>query len=81
VPIPKAYKASDHKVVDSPYWNYVDNREKMLARFDDLAKIKKIKPKKELVVLFKELSYSGSAPKIRTLDTDYDNEWLLKWGD
>lgn len=81
VPIPKAYKASDYKVLDSPYWNYVDNREKMLARFDDLAKIKKIKPKKELVVLFKELSYSGSAPKIRTLDTDYDNEWSLKWGD
>jgi hypothetical protein len=68
-------------VKNSPYWNYVESKEEMLSRFDDLAKLKKIKPKKELVVLFKGLSYSGSAPKIRTLDTDYDNEWSLKWGD
>ncbi len=67
--------------VNSPYWNYVPDKDRMLSRFDDLAKIKKIKPKKELVVLFKSLSYSGSAPKIRTFDTDYNNEWSLKWGD
>ena len=34
-----------------------------------------------MVVLFEELSNSGSAPKIRTLDLDFDNEWSLKWGD
>ena len=34
-----------------------------------------------MVVLFEELSHSGSAPKIRTLDLDFDNEWSLKWGD
>lgn len=66
---------------NSPYWNYVADKNQMASRFDDLAKLKKIKPKKELVVLYKNLSYSGSAPKIRTRDTDYENEWSLKWGD
>lgn len=46
-----------------------------------MADAKKIDPKKKMVVLFKELSVSGSAPKIRTLDLDLDNEWSLKWGD
>lgn len=78
----KVDKTHVHKEgVNSPYWNYVETKELMLSRFDDLAKLKKIKPKKELVVLYKSLSYSGSAPKIRALDTDYDNEWSLKWGD
>lgn len=33
------------------------------------------------MILFKEFSYSGSAPKIKTYDLDLDNEWMLKWGD
>jgi hypothetical protein len=79
IKVDKAHTKLEGK--NSPYWNSVENRELMLSRFDDLAKLKKIKPKKELVVLYKSLSYTGSAPKIRTLDTDYDNEWSLKWGD
>ena len=34
-----------------------------------------------MAVIFKELSHTGSAPKIRTYDLDLDDEWSLKWGD
>jgi hypothetical protein len=67
--------------IDSPYWNQVYGKKNMRKRFDELAKLKKIRPKKEMIVVFKKLSYTGSAPKVRTLDLDYDNEWSLKWGD
>lgn len=61
------------------YWSPVlENKHKA---FKELETTKKIKPKKEMIVVFKKLSYSGSAPKIRTYDLDLDNEWSLKWGD
>ncbi|MFT4602300.1 MAG: hypothetical protein ACI857_002486, partial [Arenicella sp.] len=65
-------------VYPSPFWvkSEVKNR-----NFNKIAKLKKIKSKKRMVVLFKGLSYSGSAPKIKGLDLDYDNEWSVKWGD
>ena len=63
----------------SIYWTPVAI--KPHKQFKKLAKSKKIKPYKDMVVLFEELSNSGSAPKIRTLDLDFDNEWSLKWGD
>lgn len=67
-------------VRDSPYWHYVPDS-MMHKQFDKLAKEKKIKAKKQMIVLFDGLSYSGSAPKVKALDLDYDNEWSLKWGD
>ena len=63
----------------SIFWHPTDV--KPHKQFKKLAKSKKIKPSKDMVVLFEELSNSGSAPKIRTLDLDFDNEWSLKWGD
>lgn len=66
---------------DSPFWHAIASPEKRVERFDELAKEKKIKAKKNMVVLFDELSYEGSAPKIKSLDLDLDNEWSLKWGD
>ncbi len=63
---------------ESPFYHHVPAKNKT---FDKLAKSKKIKAKKRMVILFKGLSYSGSAPKIKGLDLDYDNEWSLKWGD
>ena len=63
----------------SLFWSPVDI--KAHKQFKKLAKSKKIKASKHMVVLFEELSNSGSAPKIRTLDLDFDNEWSLKWGD
>jgi len=67
--------------IESPYWHAVKNQEKMQNQFDFLAKSKKINAEKNMVILFDELSYVGSAPKIKALDLDYDNEWSLKWGD
>lgn len=67
--------------INSPYWKQVNGKKNMRKRFDELAKQKKIRPRKEMIVVFKKLSYTGSAPKVRTLDLDYDNEWSLKWGD
>lgn len=49
--------------------------------FKALQKIKGIKSRKEMAVIFKKLSYTGSAPKIRTYALDLDDEWSLKWGD
>lgn len=62
------------------FWHDLKNIEPY-KRFDYLAKLKKVKPKKNMIVLFKELSLDGSAPKIKTRDLDLDNEWTLKWGD
>jgi hypothetical protein len=65
---------------ESPFWHMV--QDSLIGKqFDILAKQKKIKTKKRMVVLFDELSFGGSAPKVRTMDLDYDNEWSLKWGD
>lgn len=65
---------------DSPYWHDVADSV-LFDQFDILAKQKKLKTKKRMVILFDGFSYSGSAPKIKGLDLDYDNEWSLKWGD
>lgn len=67
--------------VDSPFWHAIPQDFPPYKRFGQLAKLKKIKPRKNMYILFDELSYSGSAPKIRALDLDLDNEWSLKWGD
>jgi|GEM_PF-1432974 len=66
--------------IDSPYWHHVPDS-LLYKQFDKLAKEKKVKTKKQMIVLFDGLSYSGSAPKVKGLDLDYDNEWSLKWGD
>lgn len=65
--------------ISSPYRSELEKPDH--KRFSQLAKSKKIKTEKNMVVLFSELSNSGSAPKIRTEDLDRDNEWSLKWGD
>lgn len=64
---------------ESPYWSEVDGAKH--KQFKKLAKSKKVKVRKDMVVVFDDLSRSGSAPKIETLDLDLDNEWLVKWGD
>lgn len=61
------------------YWN--STNENKHKSFNSLRKLKGIKPRKEMAVIFKNLSYTGSAPKIRTYDLDLDDEWSLKWGD
>lgn len=67
--------------IPSPYYHPVPANRSPHKQFGYLAKQKKVDAKKNMVVLFKELSLSGSAPKIGTLDLDLDNEWSLKWGD
>lgn len=63
----------------SPFWNPFEGL--AYKRFGTLADQKKIDADSHLIVLFDGLSYSGSAPKIRGMDLDLDNEWSLKWGD
>lgn len=75
-----ANKEISEAEMDSPFWHTVADS-LMVEQFDKLAKAKKIKAKKRMVILFDGLSYSGSAPKVKALDLDYDNEWSLKWGD
>ncbi|MES2285903.1 MAG: hypothetical protein V4547_09470 [Bacteroidota bacterium] len=66
---------------DSPFWHKKTKQVPLDKRFAQLARSKKIKSKKEMVVLFDKPSLSGSAPKINVLDLDLDNKWSLKWGD
>lgn len=66
---------------DSPFWHQSVKQVPLDKRFAQLARAKKIKAKKEMVVLFDKSSLSGSAPKINVLDLDLDNKWSLKWGD
>ncbi|MES2593096.1 MAG: hypothetical protein V4608_14530 [Bacteroidota bacterium] len=66
---------------DSPFWHKNPEKIAPAKRFEHLAKLKKIKAKKDMVVLFDKPSLSGSAPKINVLDLDLDNKWSLKWGD
>lgn len=66
---------------DSPFWHQSIKEVPPDKRFAQLARAKKIKAKKEMVVLFDKSSLSGSAPKINVLDLDLDNKWSLKWGD
>ncbi|MEM8887093.1 MAG: hypothetical protein AAGD28_03830, partial [Bacteroidota bacterium] len=78
--IPELEKAPE-EIEDSPYYHSLPSKTSPHKQFGYLAKQKKVDAKKNMVVLFKELSLSGSAPKIGTLDLDLDNEWSLKWGD
>ena len=80
-PVIKINDIDSFDPVNSPFWQAVSSPEKSVNRFDELAREKKIKAKKNMVILFDELSYEGSAPKIKALDLDLDNEWSLKWGD
>ena len=66
---------------DSPFWQAIPDSISPYTRFNQLAKEKKIKAKANMVVLFEEVSWSGSAPKIDALDLDLDNGWTVKWGD
>lgn len=80
------YKVPDNAaevvaIPNSPYYHHVEVDTPLHKQFGHLADLKKVDPKKNMVVLFKELSLSGSAPKISTMDLDLDNEWTLKWGD
>ncbi|MEM6800624.1 MAG: hypothetical protein AAF696_04420 [Bacteroidota bacterium] len=68
-------------IEDSPYYHAISAKKSPHKEFGDLAKQKKVDAKKNMIVILKELSFSGSAPKIRSLDVDLDNEWSLKWGD
>jgi hypothetical protein len=66
---------------DSPYWHKSQKQIPLDKRFSHLAHLKKIKAKKEMVILFEKMNLSGSSPKINAMDLDLDNKWSLKWGD
>jgi hypothetical protein len=66
---------------NSIFWNNNLTNACLDKRFSALAKLKKIKAKKNMVVVFDKASLSGSAPKINVLDLDIENKWSLKWGD
>jgi hypothetical protein len=67
---------------DSPYYLNNTKNIELHKRFKAKAKKKKIKPSENnMVLIFKGVSDSGSAPKIKTMDTNLDDEWSLKWGD
>ncbi|MDW3649848.1 MAG: hypothetical protein R8P61_22440 [Bacteroidia bacterium] len=70
-----------YEIPESPYYHPLSKERSPHKQFGYLAKQKKVDAKKNMVVLFKDLSLSGSAPKIGTHDLDLDNEWSLKWGD
>ncbi|WP_070138398.1 hypothetical protein [Crocinitomix algicola] len=65
---------------DSPFWHSF-TEVRPVDRFDYIAKQKKIKVHKKMVVLMDKIGTDGSAPKVRVSDLDLDNEWNLKWGD
>ena len=67
--------------IESPYWHKKINTIPLDKRFSHLAKLKKIKAKKEMLVLFDKTSLSGSSPKVNVSDIDRENKWVLKWGD
>ncbi|MES2556112.1 MAG: hypothetical protein V4604_08175 [Bacteroidota bacterium] len=77
---PTKVSAGLNDPTDSPFWHAADTVP-LQDRFDKLAKLKKIKAKKNMVVLFDKLGTDGSAPKIDAFDLDLDNDWTLKWGD
>ena len=64
---------------ESPYWQKMDKNP--YKTFKKLQKNKKIKPEKELYVIFDEPSLDGSSPKFKALDLNLDDEWSIKWGD
>lgn len=64
---------------DGYFWNHVEG--KPYKRFGDMADQKKIDTDDPMVVIFDKFSHDGSAPKVKTMDTDLDNAWSLKWGD
>lgn len=61
------------------FWNPVQG--KLYKQFGKLADAKKVDTDNPVVIIFDELDHDGSAPKIKAMDTDLDNEWVLKWGD
>ncbi len=67
-------------ISDSTYF-WTPNTEVSYKRFGTLADRKKIDTDAQMIVLFDGLSHDGSAPKIKGMDTDLDNEWVVKWGD
>lgn len=75
----KISETKDLKDPKTPYWQSPESN--LCTQFDLLAKEKKIKAPETKIVLFDGFNIGGSIPKIKTLDTDLDNEWLLKWGD
>ena len=66
---------------DSSFWHNQISTIEPGERFYHLARLKKINPKENMVVVFDKSSLTGSSPKIDVLDTDNDNGWTLKWGD
>tara|TARA_B110001452_G_scaffold203936_1_gene173920 strand:- start:1974 stop:3611 length:1638 start_codon:yes stop_codon:yes gene_type:complete len=71
--------SNDVNAFQSIYWNPLTQTNH--KEFKNLSKLKKVKPKKEMAIIFKKLSYTGSSPKISTYDLNLDDEWSLKWGD
>ena len=66
---------------DSIFWKSADPEIALHKRFKALAKKKKIKPSENQILIFDGVSDGGSAPKVKTLDTNLDDAWSLKWGD
>jgi hypothetical protein len=73
--------SADSDPPDSPFWHAQTTAVPPDQRFDHLARLKKIKAKPRMIVVFDKTSLTGSAPKIDVMDLDMDNAWSMKWGD
>jgi len=81
-PIRMKYKDTEQNLRNDSSFLFCDSMTAQpYKRFGLLADEKKIDRDKNMVVVFKGLSQYGSAPKIKTWDLDFDNQWNLKWGD
>jgi hypothetical protein len=65
--------------VNSIFWSKPGS--KPYKRFGKLADKKKIDADEHMVMIFDGVSDGGSAPKIKAIDLNLDDEWSLKWGD
>jgi hypothetical protein len=79
--IPKSAFSGEYESIVSPFYKELIDSVCLEDRFDILAKKKKINAQNQMVVLADQLSKGGSAPKFEVLDLDFENKWIIKWGD
>jgi hypothetical protein len=79
--IPAQNVRSENANISSPFYTDLTGNIAPEERFDQLAKIKKIHPQNQMVVLADQFTKGGSAPKFEVRDVDLENKWVIKWGD
>jgi len=76
------FKIAEDQIQCKSHFIFCDSMlDRPYKRFGILADKKNIDRDKNMVIVFRELSKDGSAPKIKAWDLDFDNKWNLKWGD